>query len=132
MNLLKTFYSFVHRQLVKSGRMYVHVHIIFWMATLLHFPHCSKLEKFVQQDLSLKQASFLESLIKDDINILVTKIWCIFSIFTQFALVSCTHLDFENKHWNLNWLSFYKINGQNMLKTAKMEKRFLRPCLVKE
>ena len=43
-----------------------------------------------------KQASFLESLIKDDINILVTKIWCIFSTFTQFALVSCSHLDFEN------------------------------------
>ena len=67
---------------------------------------------------------------KGDINILETKIWCIFSIITQFALVSCTHLNFENKHWNLNWLSFYKINGQNMLKTAKMEKRMLKPYLV--
>ena len=82
--------------------------------------------------LALSQASFLESLIKDDINILVTKIWCIFSILTQFALVSWIHLDFENKHWNLNWLSFYKISRQNMLKTAKMEKRILTPYLVTE
>ena len=83
-------------------------------------------------NLSVKhdQASFLESLIKDDINIFVTKIWYISSIFTQFALVSCTYLDFENKHWNLIWLSFYNINGQNMLKIAIMEKRFLKLYLV--